>query len=67
MFRNHEGYSDPTAGRACANIDRMIRKANAERKTETTQEADVAAKKKRRHPIRHRKNNCKPKIGVMRW
>jgi len=67
MFRNHEGYSDPTAGRACANIDRMIRKSNTKRKNETSQEADEAAKKKRRHPIRRRKNNCRPKIGVMRW
>ena len=59
MFKNHEGYSDPTAGRACANIDRMIRKANTKRKNKTSQEADEAdeaAKKKRRHPIRQ--NYC---------
>ena len=64
MFRNYEGYPDPTAGRAFANIVKAERKAARER-------AIIAetggATKKRRHPIRRRKNNCRPKIGVMRW
>ena len=66
MFRNSEGYPDPTAGRAFANI------AKAERKARATSERAVMAEtggatKKRCHPIRRRKNNRKPKIGVMRW
>ena len=66
MFRNSEGYPDPTAGRAFANI------AKAERKARATSERAVMAEtggatKKRRHPIRRKKNNCRPKIGVMRW
>ena len=66
MFRNSEGYPDPTAGRAFANI------AKAERKARATSERAVMAEtggatKKRRHPIRRRKNNCRPKIGVLKW
>ena len=62
MFRNFEGYPDPTAGRAFANI------AKAKAASERAAMAETgAATKKRRHPLRRRKNNCRPKIGVMRW
>ena len=66
MFRNFEGYPDPTAGRAFANIAKEERKAKATRERAVMAET-VGATKKRRHPIRRRKNNCRPKIGVMRW
>lgn len=66
MFRNSEGYPDPTAGRAFANIAKAERKARAARERTITAETGGATKK-RRHPIRRRKNNCRPKIGVMRW
>ena len=66
MFRNFEGYPDPTAGRAFANIAKAERKAKAASKRAATAETG-AATKKRRHPLRRRKNNCRPKIGVMRW
>ena len=65
MFRNSEGYPDPTAGRAFANIAKAERKARAA--SERAVMADRVATKKRRHPIRRRKNNRRPKIGVMRW
>ena len=66
MFRNNEGYPDPTAGRAFANIAKAERKARAA--SERTVMAETGgATKKRRHPIRRRKNNRRPKIGVMRW
>ena len=66
MFRNSEGYPDPTAGRAFANIAKAERKARAA--SERAVMADTGgATKKRRHPIRRRKNNRRPKIGVMRW
>jgi hypothetical protein len=66
MFRNFEGYPDPTAGRAFANIAKEERKAKATRGRAVMAET-VGATKKRRHPIRRKKNNCRPKIGVMRW
>ena len=66
MFRNFEGYPDPTAGRAFANIAKEERKAKATRERAVMAET-VEKKKKRRHPIRRRKNNRRPKIGVMRW
>ena len=66
MFRNFEGYPDPTAGRAFANIAKEERKAKATRERAVMAET-VGATKKRRHPIRRKKNNCRPKIGVMRW
>ena len=68
MFKNCEGYPDPTAGRAFANIARDERKAKAARNSAAMTEAEAgAARKKRRHPIRRKKNNWRPKIGVMRW
>ena len=66
MFRNFEGYPDPTAGRAFANIAKEERKAKATRERAVMAET-VGTTKKRRHPIRRKKNNCRPKIGVMRW
>ena len=66
MFRNFEGYPDPTAGRAFANIAKAERKARAASEMVVMAETG-AARKKRRHPIRRKKNNCRPKIGVMRW
>lgn len=66
MFRNYEGYPDPTAGRAFANIAKEERKAKAARERAVKAETGGATKK-RRHPIRRRKNNRRPKIGVMRW
>ena len=66
MFRNFEGYPDPTAGRAFANIAKEERKAKATRERAVMAETGGATKK-RRHPIRRRKNNCRLKIGVMRW
>ena len=66
MFRNFEGYPDPTAGRAFANIAKEERKAKATRERAVMAET-VGATKKRRHPIRRRKNNCRPKIGVLKW
>ena len=65
MFRNFEGYPDPTAGRAFANIAKEERKAKATRERAVVAET-VGATKKRRHPIRRRKNNSRPKIGAMR-
>jgi hypothetical protein len=68
MFKNCEGYPDPTAGRAFANIARDERKAKAATNSAAMTEAEAgAARKKRRHPIRRKKNNWRPKIGVMRW
>ena len=64
MFRNHEGYSDPTAGRACANIDRMIRKANADKQQAAQQQAGGLNKKRKHHKIRRRKKDYRPNIGV---
>ena len=66
MFRNYEGYPDPTAGRAFANIAKEERKAKAARERAVMAETGGATKR-RRHPIRRRKNNCRPKVGVMRW
>ena len=66
MFRNSEGYPDPTAGRAFANIAKAERKARAASEMVVMAETGGATKK-RRHPIRRKKNNCRPKIGVMRW
>ena len=66
MFRNFEGYPGPTAGRAFANIAKEERKAKATRERAVMAET-VGATKKRRHPIRRRKNNCRPKIGVLKW
>lgn len=66
MFRNSEGYPDPTAGRAFANIAKAERKARAASEMVVMAETGGATKK-RRHPIRRRKNNRRPKIGVMRW
>jgi len=66
MFRNSEGYPDPTAGRAFANIAKAERKARAASERAVMAETGGATKK-RRHPIRRRKNNRRPKIGVMRW
>ena len=66
MFRNFEGYPDPTAGRAFANIAKEERKAKATRERAVMAETGGATKK-RRHPIRRRKNNCRPKIGVLKW
>ena len=66
MFRNNEGYPDPTAGRAFANIAKAERKARAASERAVMAETGGATKK-RRHPIRRRKNNRRPKIGVLRW
>jgi len=66
MFRNSEGYPDPTAGRAFANIAKAERKARAASERAVMAETGGATKK-RRHPIRRRKNNRRPKIGVLRW
>ena len=66
MFRNSEGYPDPTTGRAFANIAKAERKARAASERAVMAETGGATKK-RRHPIRRRKNNRRPKIGVMRW
>ena len=44
------------------------RKAKAATNSAAMTEAEAgAARKKRRHPICRKKNNCRPKIGVMRW
>ena len=64
MFRNSEGYPDPTAGRAFANIAKAERKARAASERAVMAETGGATKK-RRHPIRRRKNNYRPKKGVM--
>ena len=64
MFRNGEGYPDPTAGRACANIDKMIRKVNADRQQATWQQADGSNKKREHHKIRRRKKDYRTNIGV---
>ena len=64
MFRNGEGYPDPTAGQACANIDKMIRKAEADRQQATRQQADGSNKKRKHHKIRRRKKDYRAKIGV---
>ena len=66
MFKNCEGYPDPTAGRAFANIARDERRAKTTRARANMAEAGTATKK-RRHPIRRRKNNYRPKKGVMKW
>ena len=67
MFRNHEGYADPTAGRACANIDRAARKALAEQQRAMDMAVESATCRKRRRRARRKKNRHTPKIGVMRW
>lgn len=62
MFRNHEGYPDPTAGRALANIAKEERKAEAARRRAMgliPEESKKARRKKRRKQW--------PKIEVMRW
>lgn len=64
MFRNGEGYPDPTAGQACANIDKMIRKVNADRQQAARQQADGSNKKRNHHKIRRRKKDYRTKIGV---
>lgn len=62
MYRNAEGYSDPTAGRAFARIEREEKKAEAARRgaTELIPTKDDKAKRKK-------KRKQWPKIGVMRW
>ena len=62
MFRNFEGYPDPTAGRALANIAKEERKADAARRRAAEpipKETNKAKRKKKRKQW--------PKIGVMRW
>jgi len=62
MFRNFEGYPDPTAGRALANIAKEERKAEAARRraAEPVHTSNDKAKRKK-------KRKQWPKIGVMRW
>jgi len=62
MFRNFEGYPDPTAGRALANIAKEERKAEAARRkaAEPVPTTNDKAKHKK-------KRKQWPKIGVMRW
>ena len=62
MFRNHEGYPDPTAGQALANIAREEKRAEAARRRAMgliPEESKKATHKKLR-------KQC-PKIEVMRW
>ena len=65
MFKNFEGYPDPTAGRAIASITREERKAKAARETAAMAEAG-AARKKRHHKTRRRKKDYRTKIGVIK-
>ena len=62
MFRNYEGYPDPTAGRALANIAKEERKAEAARRraVEPVPTSNDKAKRKK-------KRKQWSKIGVMRW
>ena len=62
MFRNYEGYPDPTAGRALANIAKEERKAEATRRKAAEPVPTANDKAKRR-----KKRKQWPKIGVMRW
>ena len=64
VFRNYEGYPDPTAGRALANIAREEKKAEAARRMaeEPTLTDNDAAKRRN-----GRKKKRWPKIEVMRW
>ncbi len=62
MFRNHEGYPDPTAGRALANIAKEERRAEAARRR-TARPISAEGKK-----VMHKKRRKQwPRIGVMRW
>ncbi len=62
MFRNYEGYPDPTAGQALANIAREEKRAEAARRraAEPISKDNNAAK-------RRKGRRQWPKIGVMRW
>ena len=62
MFRNFEGYPDPTAGRALANIAKKERKAEAARRRAAEPVPTTNGKAKRK-----KKRKQWPKIGVMRW
>lgn len=62
MFRNFEGYPDPTAGRALANIAKEERKAEAARRRAAEPVLTTNDKAKRK-----KKRKQWPKIGVMRW
>ena len=62
MFRNYEGYPDPTAGQALANIAREEKRAEAARRRAMGLIPEESKEN------RHRKRRKKwPKIGVMRW
>lgn len=62
MFRNFEGYPDPTAGQALANIAKEERKAAAARRRAAEPVFTTNDRGKRR---KGRKQW--PKTGVMRW
>ena len=62
MFRNFEGYPDPTAGRALANIAKDERKAETARRRAADPISAKNSKAKRK-----KKRKQWPKIGVMRW
>lgn len=62
MFRNIEGYPDPTAGRALAKIAKEESKAEAARRRAAEPVPTTNDKAKRK-----KKRKQWPKVGVMRW
>ena len=62
MLRNYEGYPDPTAGQALANIAREEKRAEAARRRAMEL---IPEESKKNRPRKRRKQW--PKIGVMRW
>ena len=55
--RNQEGYSDPTAGQAYANIRREERAKSKAARMEKLREQAGYAPKKRKHPPRRRRRD----------
>ena len=67
MFRNHEGYPDPTAGRALANIAKEERKAQRARCKAALVTTGKDTDKRRVLKQGKNKNRRYQKIEVMRW
>ena len=64
MFRNYEGYPDPTAGQALANIakEEQRRRASADPNEMANPGAKSAGKNRRGN-----RRKTHPKTEVMRW